>query len=371
VNDRDRDEALFDAWTRDYARLGLEMERHVPGTVAAWLGPPAWRVQVEAAPAMSAAALRDAADELLLGVRPRREPEPIFDAALAELDGLLPGTGSRAERYRAWREAVAVPADRVPDVLACLTAKGRARTRKHLPLPNGERVDFAFGADLPYRAYTRFLGRGRSRVEVHTGRPLPFDELVDYASHEAYPGHHTEHALREHHLYRGGSQGEYAIQLVNTPASLIWEAVATCARDAAFGPEWGLAELATDGAIPVGRGADPERDARIWGAVGRLESAQGNASFLLHVDERPDADVAAYLADRLLMSEGAAAGFAALLRGFPWRIYVFTYGLGRRLLAPRLAGPDRWSLLHRLLTEPAYPALLSDDAPVADSSAGS
>lgn len=293
----------------------------------------------------------------MLGTPPGREPETALDAARSRLDALLPGNGSLVERHAAWRRAVAVPATEVPAVLTRITAEARARIRPHLPFPAEEEVGLAFGPDLPYRAYTRYPGRARSRIEVHTGRPLPFDELVDFAAHEAYPGHHTEHALRESHQYRRAAQGEYALQVMNSPASLVWEAVATCARALVF-PE-GSAVLAAELAPPLGAGADPEREAAIWAAAGVLDAAEGNAALLLHEENLPPAEVANYLAERSLMAPAGAARFVERLAGLPWRVYVFAYGSGRRLLGPKLAGADRWPRLRRLLTEPAHPILFA------------
>lgn len=71
------DERLFDGWTRDYARLGLRLDRLLPGTELAWLGPPAWRADVHAEPPPEAAALAAAAEDLLdrlpgIGYAPER-----------------------------------------------------------------------------------------------------------------------------------------------------------------------------------------------------------------------------------------------------------------------------------------------------------
>jgi hypothetical protein len=396
------DDRLFDDWTRDYAVLGLRLDRVVPGVVLAWLGPTAWSDAVRAENPVPPRALVEAADDLLsrlprmgypvarvrhlagqaaaletvarladgetvpyaeqverlLGMRAHRAPEARLDAVVRDLDALLPGTGSPTERYRAWRRGVAVPDDRVPDALARVLAEVRRRTREHVPLPDDERVDFLFDAELPYRAYARYLGRYRSRIEVNDARPLPFDELVDYAAHEAYPGHHTEHASREHLLYRRGGQGEYAIQVAPTPAALVWEAVATCARDLVL-TDAEAVRLPADLAIPLGPEADPERDARIWALVGELDAAQGNAAFLLHEEGRPRGEVAEYLAARSLLPLDAARRTVELLDGFPWGVYAQTYAHGRRLLRPLIAGPDRWTAFRRVLTEPAHPAWLA------------
>src|SRR4051794_5418543 len=60
----DADAALFDPWTRDYALLGLRMDRLAPGTVDAWTGPPAWKAAVVAEEAPTPATLREAAESL-------------------------------------------------------------------------------------------------------------------------------------------------------------------------------------------------------------------------------------------------------------------------------------------------------------------
>lgn len=403
-----RDAAYFDPWTRDYALLGLQLDRCLPGTVLAWLGPPAWRENVVSAPMPTPAALHDAADDLLnrlpgmgyssvraaylarqvtalgtlarlaggaalplteqakrlLDIHLARTPEATLAAAHAELDALLPGAGSLVGRYEAWQRAGAIPVARLAMVLERIADEVRARTRRHLALPDGESIAFLLGPDLPYSAYTRYLGSARSRIEVNTRVPLHAAQLVDYLAHEAYPGHHTEHVLREERQYRRGAQGEYAIQLSPTPAALISEAIATTAPRLifAFGEDmaWLAARVLSTAGVPI----EPERDARIWAARRALDAAQGNAAFLLHEDGCPATEVAAYLARWTLLPLGAAQHFVGLLQGLPWRVYTFTYTHGPPLLAPLLASTDPFAILEQLMTEPVYPALLARGANV-------
>src|SRR4051794_9433193 len=54
--------------------------------------------------------------ESCYGVRPQRVDEETFEAAHRRLDAVLPataGTATLAERYSAWREAQAVPVDKL------------------------------------------------------------------------------------------------------------------------------------------------------------------------------------------------------------------------------------------------------------------
>ncbi len=120
-----------------------------------------------------------------------------------------------------------------------------------------------------------------------------------------------------------------------------------------------MAWLASEVLPAVGLPAQPVRDARVWAARRVLDAAQGNAAFLLHEDARPAAEVAVYLAHWLLLPSTAAVHLVELLQGLPWRVYAFTYTHGPRLLAPLLAGANRFAALERLMTEPVYPALLA------------
>src|SRR5206468_2026015 len=109
---------LFDPWTRDYALLGLRMERLTPGTVDAWIG-----------------------------------PAETLAAAHAELGRLLPGSGSLAARWAAWRKSFQAPPERVMPLLDRIAAEARRRTAAHLPLPEGESIELALVRDQPWGAY--------------------------------------------------------------------------------------------------------------------------------------------------------------------------------------------------------------------------
>jgi len=397
------DTHLFDPWTRDYVHLGLRLDRVAPGTVDAWIGPPAWRDAVAAEPAPPLGALRDAADLLLellptmgytpdraaylsrqttalhtqarlqagerlpfaeqaalfFDIQPARVPEATFAAAHAELEALLPGTGSLVERRAAWRRQFQVAPAQVLPLLERIAAEVRARTTRHIPLPEHEAIELRLTQNQPWGAYNWYLGNARSLIEINTDLPMQADGLVGYLAHEGYPGHHTEHALREVEQYRRRGQGEYAIQLINTPENLISEAIATTAGDLIFAGHEDLAWAGREIFPALGIKADVELAARINTAGQALAAVSGNAAFLLHEDGRPPAEVAAYLEQWGLRPPAEAQHHLTFLQSPLWRVYTFTYSYGRQLLQPLLNGPDRFSVFRRIASEPVYPALLA------------
>jgi len=58
--------------------------------------------------------------------------------------------------------------------------------------------------------------------------------LLSAASHEGYPGHHTEFIIKEQRLYRELNQFEHSILLLNSPKLIISEGIANTAANMLF-----------------------------------------------------------------------------------------------------------------------------------------
>src|SRR5688500_8773028 len=241
-----RDESVaqqpeLNAFGRDYARLSFAIERHVPGLIDAYLGPEDARATLDpeqmAIPsallttardllaripeldategrkgyltkqveAMLATARRVAGEELpyreevrlLFDIEPVATPESVYDAAIADLDTLLPGDGPIAERMVAWRQSYTIPPETARRLVDVILPELRARTQEFVDLPADEMIEIRMVQDQPWSGYNCYLGNGRSRVDLNTDLPIYAYRLTDLLAHEGYPGHHTEHALKE------------------------------------------------------------------------------------------------------------------------------------------------------------------------------
>ena len=249
-----------------YLRLGLQLGRHVDGIVDAYFGPPELAAAVEAAPPVEPRALVAAAEALLdeledgwlrdqvvglrtyagvlagesgsyadevegcYGVRPTYTDEAVFAAAHEQLEELLPGDGTLAERHARWEalDPRAHGADRAHGRRR--SSRRRARGRASLvELPAGEGVVLEIVRDEPWLAFCDYLGDLRSRIAVNVDLPMSAIELLVLAIHETYPGHHTERACKEQLLVRGRGLLEETLVLVPTPQSLVSEGIAELA----------------------------------------------------------------------------------------------------------------------------------------------
>jgi hypothetical protein len=397
----------LDVFSREYARLSFAIERHVPGFIDAYLGPDEVRAALDPAgpagappPAALVTAARDllaripsldapegrtgyltkqveamlttarqvAGEEfpyreevrLLFDVEPVATPESIYDAAISDLDTLLPGDGPIAERMVAWRQSYAIPPETARRVVDAILPELRARTEEFVDLPEGEAIEIRMVQDQPWSGYNWYLGNGRSRVELNIDLPIYAYRLTDLLAHEGYPGHHTEHALKER-LYTEQGLGEHALQLINTPECLISEGIATVAEKMLFAPDE-LVRFRREHVYPVaGISGDPEREVAIGAAQRILRSVPGNAALLLHEEGRDPEEVVAYLQHYALTTEAEARQRLRFLADPLWRAYIFTYHVGYELISGWLdqAPAERHRRFRTLLTGQVYPSQIA------------
>ncbi|HST19012.1 MAG TPA: hypothetical protein VLK36_15205 [Gaiellaceae bacterium] len=366
-----------------YLELGLRLGRHVDGLVDAYYGPPELKEQTDGEPmvdarelAADAAALlaevpdgwlRDqvrgcatyarvlAGDEVsysdeveaCYGVRPAKTPTSVYEAAQAELDELLPGDGSLFERRQAWRTRHLVDGTLALAVLDDLLPLLRERTEAVVPLPEGEQLTVEPVHDEPWWAFNYYLGDLRSRVVLNLDVPTTGYDLIRLAAHEVYPGHHTEHALKEQLLLRDRGAIEEGLQLVPTPQALLSEGIAEAGADVVLDDE--SRARAYDVLKRHGIEIDAELTERISKALDPLGTTSVDAALLIHEDGASAEEAQAYIERWRIATPEQAAHSVRFVTDPTWRAYTITYTAGETLCRAYVDGdPTRF---RQLLTE--------------------
>ncbi len=295
--------------------------------------------------------------EACYGVRPTRVPEEELLEAHRRLDEVLPGSGPLADRLVSWREAHAVPVDKLRSAIDSLAEDLRARTATLFGLPEGEHIEFELVTDQPWSGFNYYLGNLSSRVAVNTDLPVLSTSLAHLVAHEAYPGHHTEHTRKEVGLVRRRRWLEESIFLVGTPQCLLAEGLADLGLEVVMGrhPEATVAEHMHALGIRY--------DTEVVGAVSTAGEALGgvrqNAAFRLHEDGADPEVVIDEVARWGLLSRDRAAKSVEFLVHPTWRAYLTCYVEGLPLCRRFVGGdPARFD---RLLAEQLTPADLRDD----------
>jgi hypothetical protein len=366
-----------------YIRLGLQLGRHVDGVVDAYFGPPELAAAVDAEPPVDPRKLVAEAEALLgeledgwlrdqvvglctyagvlagepgsyadevegcYGVRPTHTDEAVFAAAHEQLEELLPGEGTLAERNERWEKSSLVPSDRIDGLLAAVIEEARAWAGRLVELPEGEGVALEVVHDKPWWASCDYLGGLRSRIAVNVDLPMSAIELLILALHETYPGHHTERSCKEHVLVRGRGLLEETIVLGPTPQSLVTEGIGNLAPEALLEGDGGavLADLLRDADVEL----DLTHALAVKSALQPCRWAEVNAALMLHDGGASEAEVKAYLERWGLMSPEWTAHMIRFLTEPSSRTYIVTYPAGGELCRSYVAGePERF---RRLLTE--------------------
>lgn len=294
----------------------------------------------------------------LYGIRPSWTSEVVFEQAHQALAALLPGDGSLVERLQRFKDQFQVSAERAAPLIERLAGELQARTLQHFPLPAGERCTFEFVHEQPWGAYNWYLGRYQSRIDINLDYPIRTYTLPDYIAHEAYPGHHTEHSLKEQTLYRQGGLLEYAVQLNNTPATVLSEGIAEHALEVICSPEE-LVDLYQQVLAETGPSGYDGRLVYeyLHFANHSLRKVGANQLLLLHEQGAPDEEVIAYGMRYALTTQELETKSLRFAQDPLWRSYGFNYTVGYDLIAQFLASAtSKEEAFARLLQEPMTPA---------------
>lgn len=385
----------------EYIRLAFWIDRHFPGYVDAYFGPPELKDQAadgdlpllhtlkDFAFSLSRSILTDPdlspdrraylkeelqamratlqilagnppgiVDEvrLLYGVTPAWVSESVFEEAHLELDEIIPGSEPLADRVRGFRERSRLPVDVALSIIRNLMDNFRRRTDRLFVLPSGEGCELVMVADQPWRAYNWYLGQFKSRIEFNQDFPMEMWNIPATVAHETYPGHHAEHAIKERKLYLEEGRLEHSIALSNTPSALISEGIANNALRAIASEneiEVMFIDCYKQASLPR---SDAERARSFAQAFRELNRVGDNQILMLYRDHAADEEVVDY---GVRYSLGTKEEEIRNLRFFKdplSRSYVYNYTLGRELIAAYLdRAPDRQHAFQRLLSEPFTP----------------
>ncbi len=279
-----------------------------------------------------------------------------FNAALVEIDALLPGDAPLYERVDVFRNSLAIADDKLAPVFNAAIAECRKRTLAHYDLPENERFRVEYVTDKPWGGYNWYQGDHESLIQVNTDFPIIIDRAVDLGCHEGYPGHHTWNVMIERDFLNKNGWIEYSVYPLFSPLSVTAEGSANYGIELAF-PGDEKITFERDVLFPLA-GLNP-KDAE---KLDRLNKARRKLSHSRNYIARAylDGDIDREEAVRMSMTFGLQSRERAEqgLRFIDtYRGYVINYNLGRDLVEGYVnrkvvGGADPWEAFRTLLTTP-------------------
>ena len=260
-----------------------------------------------------------------------------------------------------WKRSLEIPIEKAKELLPEVTERLRKWTRARFSLPEQESFDVTFVFDQPWMAYNWYQGEYRSLIEINTDLPMQVTELAELIAHEGYPGHHTEHCIKEERLVQQRNYMEHAVTVLYSPFNVVAEGIATTALEALL-TDQELEDWYREEILP--RAGMTRVDARSIVEVRRAEAGMhglaGNAAFMLHDQKKSPQETMSYLQQYGLQTEQEASHTIRFVSDPHSRSYVFTYFAGRELLNQLFAQNDRSTYFKRLLEEPVTPSQLRE-----------
>ena len=298
--------------------------------------------------------------EELYGIGAEAEPEATFASARHLLNEVLPPGGTLTARLAAHDGSITLAPPVALRAVRRMANALRQRTIRDVWLPEGESVEFVAAGDRPEGFSATYLPGLQSRIEMSPGRPLGLGLLVHLASHEAYPGHHAEHATKEALLVREHALGEAMVTCHFTPAEAISEGLAGLGRGVVLNDQelsGVLRHLVRDlgAAIPD---AAIEREVAVARGRSLLSRASANAALMLWRDSVPPSEVRAWLAEAALMGDHQLETEMRDLRTLRGATRAFRHLAGPRIVAEWLEVQGQTQGLARLLSEQLTPGQL-------------
>ncbi len=277
----------------------------------------------------------------------------VFEAALAEIDALIPGGGDVADRVDAFMESLAIPEDKVDEVLGLAIEECRKRTVEHIVLPESEGFVLEYVTGVNWSGYNWYQGGNTSLMQINQDFSLKIDRAVDLGCHEGYPGHHVWNVLVENRILNDRGWIEFSVYPLFSPYALIGEGSANYGIDLAF-PGDEKINYERDVLFPRA-GLDPEQAATLdqLNALKRKLAHSQVATAQLYLD----GDITRYEAIEQrrrygLSSRERAEQSVRFIEQY--RSYVLNYSLGQDIVRNYIesqADDSRWDTFERMLTE--------------------
>jgi len=298
-------------------------------------------------------------------VKPPRYDLSEYDAVLAELDALVPGEGSTAERVLAFRNTFAIPKDKLKPVFDRAIAECRTRTQRFFDLPEAEKFRMEFVNDKSWSGYNYYQGNYESLIQINTDFPITIDRAVDLGCHEGYPGHHVWNLFIERELVGKRGWIEYSVNPLFGPFGPLAEGSGNYGIELAFpGPE--KAEFETKVLYPMA-GLDTKEAAKFEKVLeleGKLSHATNDIARRYLDGELAKEKAVPLIQKYYLQSYEKSEQRLRFMEKY--RGYVINYNIGQDIVRDYIAKagdtPEaQWAAFRDMLTIPLTPGDMQDE----------
>lgn len=288
-----------------------------------------------------------------------------YDSLLQELDRLVPGEGSVAERFNTFMMPLRIPNGKVEQVFNVGVAAARERVSNYLDIPKGDSVSIETVTGQWWTADCRYRGNGHSHMQLNIDRPFYLDQAITFPCHEIYPGHHLSFLYIDKYLLGDNGWVEFSLIPSFSPLSALLEGIAEYGIDLAF-PKAEWIEFAETTLCPIAEIdtslIEPFYD--MWQLKYQLYPVESHIARQYLSGEIDSTKAKEQLIHYAIYSEDEVDARVGAYDS--WRSYVVNYYVGKDLVSDHIEavteGADdrnaQWETFVELLKTPLTPANL-------------
>lgn len=281
--------------------------------------------------------------------------ENYYQLVVNQLDSLLPGKGSVADRFQALANHFIIPKDKLDTVFRAAIAECRKRTLQHYTLPANEDFKLEFVTGKSWSGYNWYKGNYQSVIQINTDLNIFIDRAIDVGSHESYPGHHVYNMLLEKNLYRDNGLVELSVYPLFSPQSLIAEGTANYGIEVVF-PGTDKITFAREILLPLA-GLDTTGITLYFNALeirGKLNYVRNDVGRRLLSGSMTEEEALRWLEEYGMNNKETALKSISFIRNY--RSYVINYNHGMEVMKSYIernggTNPEtRWKVFEVLLS---------------------
>ncbi len=268
------------------------------------------------------------------------------------------GSGTLEEKMKIIRERRKIPKEKVVPTFQKSIEFVAERTKDLFPnlLPSDENVSIKLVMNKFCGVKNCYLGNFSSRIEVNKDIPYYWTTIYRLTAHEGYPGHHTEHSLKELFLYQNKEMAEHCIYLIRTPQDVIREGIGDIAMNVLFSYEEGARRGLETLCPNPSEEDDIEFFIKQWKAGYKAIGLRTNLSYHAHVDGWSEAELIKYgLQFGYYNKEELKQHLKFILNPFT-ATYSFCYTTGKQLIEKKFGEHPSPNNFKILLTQPLLPS---------------
>ncbi|MHA2049935.1 MAG: hypothetical protein ACW986_09995 [Promethearchaeota archaeon] len=291
-------------------------------------------------------------------IKPELVDDSIFYKAAEKLDEFYSGSGSLSDCINGLEKQCAIPAERIEETYNHAFQIVQTRTKELFPdlLPNDEEINVKIVKNQYWSADAIYLGNFKSQIEINADISINWTIILILATHEGYPGHHTEMSVKEKSLYLEKQQFEHSLVSYQVPKMTVSEGIAETAIDVLFSP----IEAVTIGLEEICPNPETEYhlDALIanFNAEGAYAAMKNYLAFHAHVNGWSDERLLKYGLDFGIFSENVIKSLLKFIHDPIGSTYAFTYHIGKMLIKKKYGERPSPADFKQLLTSQFLPS---------------